>query len=96
MRTLGKSSSPPPPGLSLSDIAAAEFDEVAAHGHPRVGMSVQYKHGTTIEAAIITRAHSRTMVNLRVLSDDSSVPTHVVDVLHRDIAPPDADWWDFP
>lgn len=97
MRTSKPPQSPAlPPGLSPSDIAAADFDEVAAHGRPRVGMSVQYKCGAAIEAAIITRVHSPTSVNLRVLGDDSAVPTHAVNVVHRDMAPPDGEWWDLP
>jgi hypothetical protein len=85
-----------PPGVSLTDIAAADFDEAAAHDYPRVGMSVQYKQGETIQAAIITRVHSRTSVNLRVFGDDSAMPTHAVEVLHRAAASPDNDWWELP
>jgi hypothetical protein len=71
-----------------SSVPAPVFDEAAAREalwRPRVGMAVQYFPGgdaALAEAAIVTRVHSTTSVNLCVFRDGKP-PEHATHVARR-------------
>lgn len=75
------------------------FDEASARERlwrPHIGMSVQYirgAHPQLIAAAIVTRVHSPTSVNLCVFADGLPLE-HVTQVPRRSIETQAGDCWD--
>jgi hypothetical protein len=85
--------------MSVENNSLPFFDEASARERlwrPCVGMPVQYLSGADpqlIEAAIVTRVHSSTSVNLCVFADGQPAK-HVTHVPRRIAGTPSGDCWE--
>lgn len=82
-----------------SDFPPPTFDEAEARARlwrPQVGMSVRYFHAAQpqlVDAALVTRVHSATSVNLCVFADGQP-PQQVTQVSRRGLEMPGSDSWE--
>jgi hypothetical protein len=85
--------------VNPSGFSSPSFDEAEARERlwrPRVGMPVRFFRGAepqVVEAALVTRVHSPTSVNLCVFADGLP-PEHVTHVPRRGVETHGGDCWE--